>query len=167
MVAAASARVCEALVPAIPPAAIVAGYERFRGELDIRPAMLILGERGHTLCLPVIEAPDKPLFFRRWRAEDVLEQGRYGIPIPPAGAPVFRPHVIVVPLVAFDRAGHRLGYGAGYYDRTIARLREAGEPLLVIGVGYSQQEVERIPVGPHDQKLDIMITEKETIRVAV
>ncbi len=126
--------------------------------------MQLLAERGQSLCLPVIEAADKPLYFRRWRLGEELEKGRYGIPIPPAGVPVFRPGVILVPLVAFDRAGHRLGYGAGYYDRTIARLKAMGEPVQVVGVGYSQQEVEAIPTGAHDQKMDMIVTDKEIIR---
>ncbi len=163
--AAASLRCHEHLLSLIAPQATVAGYVPIRKEVDVQGVMTRLGEKGHSLCLPVIEAPDKPLFFRRWKADDVLEKGRYGIAIPPAGAPVFRPGVILVPLVAFDRTGQRLGYGAGYYDRTLAGLREGGNPVLVIGVGYHAQEVELIPVSRHDQPMDMIVTDKEIIRI--
>jgi 5-formyltetrahydrofolate cyclo-ligase len=144
--------------------AIVAGYRAFRGELDITQAMEALAARGHSLCLPVIETSDKPLYFRRWRMGEALETGRYGIEIPPAGVPVFRPDVIIVPLVAFDRQGHRLGYGAGYYDRTIRQLRETGKNTQVIGVAYGLQEVGPIAPETHDERLDILVTEKEVLR---
>ena len=153
------------LVAQMPPEAVVAGYCAHRGEVDVGIAMASLAEKGHTLCLPVIEASGKPLYFRAWKPGDILEAGRYGIAIPSAHAPVLQPQVLVVPVVAFDRAGHRLGYGAGYYDRTIAGLREKGT-FLVIGVAYSEQEVESIPPGRYDQRLDIIITEKETLKVA-
>ena len=93
----------------------------------------------------------------------VMESGRYGVEIPPAGAPVFRPDVVLVPLVAFDRRGNRLGYGAGYYDRTLERLRQMSARLHVIGVAYAFQEVESIEPEPHDQKLDVIVTEKGVI----
>jgi len=154
-----------AIAALVPPQARVAGYLPFRGELDVRPAMQALADKGHILCLPVIEEADKPLYFRRWRLDEALEDGRYGIAVPPAGALVFRPDVVIVPLVAFDRKGRRLGYGAGYYDRTIDRLRQLEPSVLVIGVAYSQQEVEALPVGRHDQAMDVIVTEKETLRV--
>lgn len=157
------------IVPAVvAEGAIVAGYRAFRGELDITPAMEALAARGHSLCLPVIETSDKPLYFRRWRMGEALETGRYGIEIPPAGVPVFRPDVMIVPVVAFDRHGHRLGYGAGYYDRTIRQLRDlaqgAGRALVVVGVAYSQQETGPIAPEPHDERLDVLVTEKEVLR---
>jgi len=155
-----------ALAPLVTAQAVVGGYVPFRGELDVRPALALLAARGHSLCLPVIEAPDNPLYFRRWRESDVLEQGRYGIPIPPAGAPVFRPEVLLVPLVAFDRTGHRLGYGAGYYDRTIERLRALNPQTLVVGAAFALQEVSALPAAAHDQRLDMIISEKEIIRMS-
>jgi 5-formyltetrahydrofolate cyclo-ligase len=142
-----AAEVCAgALPPLVPAGAIIGGYAPFKGELDVRPAMALLSARGHPICLPVIETPEKPLYFRKWRPGEALEKGRYGIAIPPAEAPVSRPEVLLVPLVAFDRQGHRLGYGAGYYDRTIARLREQGR-VLVVGMGYARQEVARLPAA--------------------
>jgi 5-formyltetrahydrofolate cyclo-ligase len=149
----------------VAPGAIVAGYWSFRGELDISPALISMLQHGFSMCLPVIEAADKPLYFRRWRQDEPLEMGRYGIGIPPAGAPVFKPDVLLVPLVAFDRNGHRLGYGAGYYDRTLRRIREEKQ-VLAIGVGYSEQEVPHIPAGLLDEKLDMIITQREVIRIS-
>jgi 5-formyltetrahydrofolate cyclo-ligase len=154
----------ELLPPLVPPGASVAGYVPHRGEIDVRPAMAQLATKGHALCLPGIEASDKPLFFRRWRVGDALAGGRYGIPIPEAESPLVFPAVLLVPLVVFDRAGHRLGYGAGYYDRTIAQLRARG-PVLAIGAAYAQQEVAHIPADAYDQRLDWVVTEKELIRI--
>ena len=150
----------------IPEGNIVAGYFSVRGELDVATAMDQLAARGLSLCLPVIEASVKPLYFRKWSPGAPLEKGRYGIDIPQAGAPVFRPDTLLVPLVAFDRNGNRLGYGAGYYDRTIERLREVQGHLQVIGVGYAFQQVDEIIAEPHDQKLDIIVTEKGIIRTS-
>ena len=164
-VAEASAAVCETVLGLVKAQAVVAGYEPHRNEVDVRGALLKLGERGHSLCLPVIEGADKALFFRKYKLGDALVVGRYGIPIPAAGVPVFRPDVLLVPLVAFDRRGHRLGYGAGYYDRTIAALRERKEEVLIIGIAYAQQETEMVPEAAHDQLLDMVITENEIIRV--
>ena len=160
----ASELACQRLVPLVPQGAVVAGYVPFRGELDVTPALRQLSGRGHSLSLPVIEAADKPLYFRRWRLDEALEVGRYGIAIPPAGGPVFKPDVLLVPLVAFDRAGHRLGYGAGYYDRTIENIRTEKQ-VLVIGVAYSTQEAAHIPAGVLDQRMDMVVTDKDVIRI--
>lgn len=160
-----AAQQCAAqLLKLVPAQAIVGGFVSCRGEIDLSETMRQLGERGHSLCLPVIESSDKPLYFRKWRVGEAFETGRYGISVPVAGAPVLRPEVLLVPMVAFDRRGHRLGYGAGYYDRTIARLREVEPSLLTIGVAFSEQEVERIPEGDHDQVLDMIVTDKEVIK---
>ena len=145
-------------------ATTVAGYRPIRNEVDITEAMQHCADRGQRLCLPVIEAQDKPLFFRRWRMSDVLEKGRYGVDVPPIDAPTARPDVVIVPLVAFDRNGHRLGYGAGYYDRTIRALRALQKPMQIIGVAYGFQEVEHIPADINDEKLDVIVTDKEMIR---
>ena len=144
-------------------ATTVAGYRSIRSEADITGAMRLCLERGQKLCLPIIEAQDKPLFFRRWRMEETLENGRYGIEVPPINAPTAKPDVILVPLVAFDRSLHRLGYGAGYYDRTISALRAQEKTVQIIGVAYSMQETDAIPVDEFDQKLDVIVTEKEVI----
>lgn len=149
----------------IPSGSVVAGYWAVRGELNITPAMNLLAGNGHSLCLPVIETEDMPLFFRRWRPTDPVEVGRYGIPVPPAGAPVFKPDVMLVPLVGFDRNGHRLGYGAGYYDRTIEALR-AEKDMRVIGVAYDIQEVDALEADPWDERLDMVVTERRVLHIA-
>lgn len=165
MARAAADKVAQRLLALVPnSASVVAGYWSFRGELDVASALADLSKMGHTLCLPVIEAEDKPLYFRRWKPEEPLEMGRYGIGIPPAGAPVFKPDVLILPLVAFDRRGNRLGYGAGYYDRTLRRLREEKQ-VMAIGVGYSQQEAPSIPAGVMDERLDLIVTDRDVIRV--
>jgi 5-formyltetrahydrofolate cyclo-ligase len=161
--AAAAALIDRLLAVISASATVVAGYRPIRREVDISPAMQALSERGLRLCLPVIEAQDKPLYFRRWRWGDALEKGRYGVEVPPADAPSSRPDVVLVPMVAFDRAGHRLGYGAGYYDRTLRALRAQGKPVQMIGVAFALQEVEHIPVDSTDEKLDAIVTDKETI----
>lgn len=144
-------------------ATTVAGYKPIRREVDITGAMEQCVAQGLWLCLPIIEAQDKPLYFRRWRLGEALEKGRYGVEVPPADAPTSRPDVVIVPLVAFDRRLHRLGYGAGYYDRTIRHLHQLEKNIQIIGVAYAIQEVEHIPVGALDEKLDMIVTEKEII----
>lgn len=142
---------------------VVAGYWSARNEVDLGEALAQLSERGHELCLPVIEAPGEALFFRRWRIGHPLELGKFGIRIPPESEPALMPGAIIVPLVAFDSAGHRLGYGAGYYDHTIRQLREHENSVQIIGAAYSMQQVERIPAEAHDEKLDAVVTEKEVL----
>lgn len=147
-----------------PVASVVAGYWPFGDELDVRPLLRQLHERGDRLALPVCGPRGTPLTFRAWTPGSVLVPGRYGIAEPVAGQTALVPAVVLVPLLAFDRAGRRLGYGAGYYDRTLAGLREAG-PVLSIGIAYSAQEVVRVPVGAHDERLDWIVTEREAIPV--
>ncbi|MBY0407249.1 MAG: 5-formyltetrahydrofolate cyclo-ligase, partial [Rickettsiales bacterium] len=162
---AASARVAQALMELVPAGAVVGGYVPHRGELDVFPALEALAARGHSVCLPGIEDNDKPLFFRRWRVGEKLAPGRYGIAVPEMGSPILRPDVLLVPLIAFDRSGHRLGYGAGYYDRTLAQMRSRESGVLAVGVAYAQQEVESLPADEHDERMDAIVTEKETIKV--
>ena len=149
----------------VPAGTVVAGYSVVRGEMEILFAMKKLATQGCQLCLPVIEDADKPLFFRKWAPGVALIEGRYGITIPDIDQPIVRPDIVLVPLVAFDRGGNRLGYGAGYYDRTIEKLRSSNPQLVAIGVGYSFQQVEMMAVEPHDQKLDMVITEKGIMKV--
>ena len=146
-------------------ATTLAGYRPIRREADITGAMRLCAERGQKLCLPIIEDRDKPLFFRRWRLDDVLEKGRYGVEVPPADAPTAKPDIVLVPMVAFDRSLNRLGYGAGYYDRTISALRAQEKTVQIIGVAYSMQETDAIPAHEFDQKMDMIVTEKEVIEL--
>jgi 5-formyltetrahydrofolate cyclo-ligase len=151
--------VAEHFIKTISDAHIVAGYRAVRGELDISSAMEALYARRQLLCLPVV-VPNQPLLFRHWRPGQMLKRGRYDIDVPPVSEPLLIPDVVIVPLLAFDKAGHRLGYGAGYYDRTIAWLRKHQKNVTIVGAAYSKQQVEAIPAAEHDEKLDMVVTEK-------
>ena len=151
----------------IPPgASIIAGYRAINGEIDPQHGLSALEQAGHRICLPVIRRSGEALAFRQWSVGAPLQKGQYDIEVPADDAPECIPSILLVPLVAFDRSGHRLGYGAGYYDRTIAALRQASNALQIIGVGYSMQQLEHIPAQAHDEKLDAIITEKESIIVS-
>jgi 5-formyltetrahydrofolate cyclo-ligase len=136
----------------------VAGYWPMRGEIDVCPLLLALAGGGRDVALPVVVAPDQPLEFRRWRPGAALVTDRYGIAHPPSDAVMIEPDVLLVPLLAFDRRHYRLGYGAGYYDRTLAALR-ARKKILAIGVAYSAQQVAEVPVDGWDEALDLVLTE--------
>ena len=136
-----------------------AGYRAIHSELS--PALLLeaLADRGVPIALPVTPKAGQPLQFFGWPG-DRLGEGRFGTKQPVAGAPPVRPHVVLVPLLAFDLAGWRLGYGGGYYDRSIAALRVDGMPVVAIGVGYDGQRVDKVPVGPYDMPLDAVLTNR-------
>ena len=107
------------------PPLVVSGYVALPGEVDPMPVMHLLYQQGYTLCLPVVLAPETPLLFRQWTPETVLsKQGPYSIPEPPSSAPTLEPNAVLTPLVAFDRRCHRIGFGAGFYDRTLQNLRQ-------------------------------------------
>lgn len=162
--AAAAEAVAERFLAALPivPRVAVSGYWPVGDELDPRPLMTRLHAAGHALLLPVVRGRGRPLLFRRWAPGDALTRGELGIPIPPETVAEGAPGLLIVPLVAYDRAGHRLGQGAGYYDLTIAALRAAGRPVAA-GVAFSAQEVEAVPCEAHDQRLDWIVTEDETL----
>lgn len=142
---------------------IVAGYSPIRSEFDPLPLMQHLAEtHGARLALPVVIDRDQPLLFRQWHPSDTLVAGAMGILEPPSGAPELLPDILLVPLAAFDRAGHRIGYGAGHYDRTFAQLR-AVKPFVAIGLAFDTQEIPAVPAGPHDVALDYVLTETRTI----
>jgi 5-formyltetrahydrofolate cyclo-ligase len=138
------------------PPAIVSGFLPIRSEIDPRPAMTALAARGHRLALPCV-TPDG-LVFRLWRPGDALRKAGFGLSEPEAAAPAVDPDVMLVPLAAFDRRGHRIGYGAGHYDRALARLSATQHPLA-LGLAFAAQEVEKVPDEPHDQPLDAIVTE--------
>ncbi len=141
-----------------PPAgAVVAGFWPLAGEIDIRPLLHALAERGHAVLLPETPRRGLPLGFRRWRPGDAMAIGRFGTAVPAGEAMV--PSLLLVPLLAFDRCGHRLGYGAGYYDRTLAGL--PGVPTL--GCAFAAQELDSVPVGPQDIPLAAIATERGII----
>lgn len=153
-----TARLHAALGPADP----VAAYWPMGSEADPRPALAALHARGRMLCLPVVARRAAPLLFRRWTPDTPLVPGGFGVLVPADDDRVV-PRALVVPLLAFDRTGCRLGYGGGYYDRTLAALRAAG-PVLAVGLAFAAQEVPEVPCTVDDQRLDIIVTDRETIR---
>ncbi|MDO9501926.1 5-formyltetrahydrofolate cyclo-ligase [Falsiroseomonas sp.] len=142
-----------------PPGAIVAGFWPMGAEIDIRPALHALHARGHRIALPVTPRRGNPLAFRQWQPGDTLTRGPLGTSQPGPEAAPLTPDWLLVPLLAFDRAGHRLGYGGGYYDRTLATLPGA----TAIGVAYACQEVDEVPVGVDDAPLTAIATESGVI----
>jgi len=148
------------------PEAAIAGYWPIGDELDMRPLLATLAGAGYVVALPLVVGRDHPLAFHRWRPDDALAAGAHGIPEPdPAVAPPVIPVIVITPLLAFDALGHRLGYGAGYYDRTLAALRAAGR-VLAVGVAFAAQQLDRVPHGRDDQRLDWVVTEAGVIRMA-
>ena len=144
--------------------AVVSAFWPLEGEIDTRPAMEALHRGGCAVVLPVVRGKNLPLSFRLWRPGDDLVPAAFGTREPRAEMPELEPDVLLVPLLAFDRAGFRLGYGGGFYDRTLLRLRRGGS-VFAIGVAFAVQEVPLVPRGPHDQPLDWIVTEAETIRI--
>lgn len=142
---------------AIAPGAVVSGFVPVRGEIDPMPLLAALSARGHPLALPVVMGPTE-LVFRRWRPGEALQAAGFGLFHPPAEAGPIDPDVLLVPLAAFDRRGHRIGYGRGYYDRALARLDAAGR-RRAIGVAFAVQEVPAVPDEPHDRRLDALLTD--------
>lgn len=134
-------------------------------EIDTRPIIQSLSEAGHTTALPVVAAKASPLIFRVWRPGDQLVDGGFGTSIPDSGALEVLPEMLFVPLLSFDDAGYRLGYGGGFYDRTLQKLRTYGSAVAV-GVAFSAQQVDTVIRGPHDQPLDWMATELGVQRVS-
>lgn len=146
----------------IGPNIVIAGYMPMRNEADPLPLMRALAGRGARLALPAVVACDAPLVFRAWRESDALIAGPLGTRHPAETAPQLVPDLVLVPLAAFDRRGHRIGYGGGYYDRTLPALR-AQKPLVAAGVAFAVQEVETVPASPHDAVLDVVLTDLECI----
>ena len=140
---------------ALVPGTIVGGYHALPEEAD--PALLLarLVEIGCAVAFPRVTGKDQPLQFHRVPDGEVLEPGSFGIPEPLESWPRAVPDILLVPLLAFDAKGHRLGYGGGYYDRTLAALA-----VPAIGIAYAGQEVASLPQGPHDRTLDGIVTEK-------
>jgi 5-formyltetrahydrofolate cyclo-ligase len=152
--------VCEAC----PAGCVVSAYWPMGSEIDPRPLMRRLHEAGHPIALPVVVGRGRPLVFRAWRPGEPLEPAGFGTRVPRADRAELRPRVLIVPLLAFDRAGYRLGYGGGFYDRTLTRLRRAGE-TLALGAAYAAQELAQVPHDTDDQRLDWVVTEAEAIEI--
>jgi 5-formyltetrahydrofolate cyclo-ligase len=147
---------------AFAPGAIVSGFMPFKNELDPQPLMRKLAGEGARLALPAVIGRGKPLAMREWAFGETLATGVWGIREPKPEAATVEPEILLVPLLAFDRAGHRIGYGAGYYDLTITLLR-ARKSVVTVGVAFAALEVPVVPVTPRDARLDLVLTEREVI----
>jgi len=144
---------------------VISGFFPIRSEIDVRPLLSIIANRGHRTALPVVTGRNDPLQFREWVEGDRFEEGWGGIGEPLASAPLVRPDVLLVPLLQVDAEGYRLGYGAGHYDRTLAVLRRSGRAVAV-GTCYAGQRVHSVPREPHDLPLDWLLTEEGITRFA-
>ena len=144
----------------IVPGMVVSGYSPIRNEIDPVPLMRTLAEQGAKLALPAVLARGKSLAFRAWSPDDRLMLGPLGIPEPSPAAAELIPDIMLLPLAAFDRQGHRIGYGAGHYDYTLAHLRKV-KAITAIGAAFALQEIKLVPALPHDVALDYVLTEKK------
>ena len=154
--ATAAAHLFDALAAA-PAGHVISAYMAIQTEIDPMPAMVRLAALGRRLCVPVIQGHAMPLLFREWTPDSQLIEGDFGALIPRGGADV-TPDILIVPLVAFDSKGNRMGYGGGFYDRTLHVLRERRE-TDAIGFAFAGQELPVIPAEPTDQPLDAIVTE--------
>jgi 5-formyltetrahydrofolate cyclo-ligase len=159
---AAEAIAARAFPLAIAPGVVVSGFMPLAGEINPLPLMQKLAGQGARLALPAIAGRGKPLTMRAWEFGVPLERGQWGIREPTPDATEVEPDILLVPLLAFDRAGHRIGYGAGYYDLTIAQLR-ARKRVTAVGLAFAVQEVAAVPATPRDSRLDLVLTEREAI----
>jgi 5-formyltetrahydrofolate cyclo-ligase len=146
----------------IAPGTIVSGFMPMRSEINPLPLMRKLAAQGAHLALPVIQGRGKPLLMRAWNFGAPLEARQWGIKEPADDAPVVDPDVLLVPLACFDRAGHRVGYGAGYFDKTIRALR-AKKKVTAVGLAFAAQEIALVPATEFDEPLDLVLTEREVI----
>jgi 5-formyltetrahydrofolate cyclo-ligase len=147
---------------AIAPGTIVSAFMPLKSEINPLPLMQKLSEQGAQLALPAIGGRGKPLSMRAWQFGGPLDRGQWGIREPTKDAPEVDPDILLVPLLAFDRRGFRIGYGAGYYDMTIHRLRGL-KAVTAVGIAFAAQEVPEIPTTPRDERLDLVLTEREVI----
>lgn len=147
----------------VSPPAVVSGFSSIDDEIDVRPLMAALADQGYGLALPVIEGRGKPLVMRSWAPGEPLEKKTWGIEEPPASAPEVLPDVVLVPLLAFDPKGYRLGYGGGFYDRTLAKLR-AVKPVTAIGIAYDEQRLDAVPRDSYDEPCDFVLTPSGVVR---
>jgi 5-formyltetrahydrofolate cyclo-ligase len=160
--AAAEALAARGLPVALAPGMVVSGFSPMRSEINPIPLMRRLADQGASLALPVVEGRGAPLAFRAWSFGDRLVLDVWGIREPAADAPAVAPDLLLVPLAAFDRRGFRLGYGGGYYDRTLVALRRL-KSIVAIGLAFAAQEIARVPDMPYDARLDFVLTEREAI----
>jgi 5-formyltetrahydrofolate cyclo-ligase len=146
----------------VPPGAIVSGFSPLKTEINPLPLLRKLAAAGARLALPVVAGRGKPLIMRSYAFGQPLNEGVWGIREPKEDAPEVDPDILIVPLAAFDRRGNRIGYGAGYYDMTIGRLRSI-KPVVAVGIAYAAQEVDEVPTTSRDARLDLVLTERDVI----
>jgi 5-formyltetrahydrofolate cyclo-ligase len=146
-----------------PRGSVVSGFAPMAEEFRVWSLLRRLHEQGFRLALPVMQGKRKPLLFRAWAPGDAMDQAVWGISEPKADKPALEPDILIVPLLAFDRAGWRLGYGGGFYDRTLAELR-ARKAVVAVGLGYDEQEVDAVPHLDYDQRLDWVLRPSGPIR---
>ena len=147
------------------PPQVISGYWPMRDEIDVSPLMDRLSGMGVDCALPAVTGKGLPLVFRRWRSGDELKSGPFGTSEPPLDAPAIVPTLVLAPLLAFDRSGGRLGYGGGFYDRSLAVLRQGG-PVKAVGVAFDAQEIDQAPMTASDQRLDWVVTQIRVIQCA-
>jgi 5-formyltetrahydrofolate cyclo-ligase len=148
---------------ALPADAIVSGFMPLKTEINPVPLMRRLADAGARLALPAVAGRGRPLVMRAFAFGDALASGVWGIREPKPDASEVFPDILLVPMLAFDRSGHRVGYGAGYYDLTIASLR-AHKNVLAVGIAFAAQEIAQVPATERDARLDLVLTELEDIR---
>jgi 5-formyltetrahydrofolate cyclo-ligase len=146
----------------IKPGVVVSGFSPLKSEINPLPLMRKLAAAGAKLALPVVAGRGKPLVMRSYTFGQALNEGVWGIREPKDDAAEVDPDILIVPLAAFDLKGHRIGYGAGYYDMTINRLRSL-KPVVAIGISYAAQEIAEVPATPRDERLDLVLTERGVI----
>jgi len=145
------------------PQSVISAYWPIHSEVNIKPLIEKLISQGHLLSLPAIADDNQHITFRRYRLNDPITMGPFRIPQPFDTSEEVNPSLIIVPMLGFSRNGHRLGYGKGFYDQLLARIR-AERPVTVVGIAFSEQETE-FPFEPHDQLMDWIITENEAIKI--
>lgn len=145
------------------PGSVVSGFLPIGSELNVLPLLDAVRAVGCAVCLPCVVAPAQPLVFRLWQPGDTLITEPFGTKAPAESAEAVAPDILIVPMLAFDRAGYRLGYGGGFYDRSLEFLRRE-KSVLAVGAAFSGQEVRTVPRGPFDQALDLVVTEVEAFR---
>lgn len=153
------------LAIAKPEQATISAFWPLAEELDTLPLLHALHGQGHQMLLPVMLGAGKPLEFATWQPGDELKQAAFKTLEPSDEKARLAPDIMLCPLLAFDRRGYRMGYGGGFYDRSIAQLQEQGN-LVTIGIAFAAQEVEEIPIGEYDMPLDMIVTEQEVIKTA-
>ncbi len=141
---------------------VISGFLPIGSELDLRPMLADMSDAKHTIVLPCVVGNGMPLLFREWKIGDPLVEEKFGTMAPADAAPEHVPDILLVPMLAFDKAGFRLGYGGGFYDRTLEKIR-AMKKVIAVGVAYGAQQVDEVPRGEHDQPLDLIVTDEGII----